>query len=143
MTKLFNIYSIGQKFEGVFKVQLNKGDCSDAGEKVAVQRFRINIDRNVLLQTLKEKIHNGFKELQQPNVTCEIFWKDSDEECIRIPDNDGLLDALNEMGGIVFSIYAVMYGGDDNPANFGSSGKSKKNKFKLPFESISMNCPYN
>ena len=126
LTKLFNIYSIGQKFEGVFKVQLNKGDCSDAGEKVAVQRFRINIDRNVLLQTLKEKIYNGFKELQQPNVVFEIFWKDSDEECIRISDNDGLLDALNEIGGVVFSIFAVMYGGDNNPANFGSSGKFKK-----------------
>ena len=122
---LFCICSLGQKFEGVFKVQLNKNDCSDAGEKVAVQRFRINIDRNVLLQNLKEKIQNGFKELQQPNVTCEIFWKDSDEECIRISDNDGLLDALNEMGGIVFSIFAVMYGGDQTSSNFGSSGRFK------------------
>jgi len=111
----------GQKFEGVFKVQLNKKDCSEIGEKIAVQRFRIDSDRHVLLQTLNEKIYNGFKELQEPDKTFEVFWKDSDDESIRISDNDGLLDALNEMGGIVFSIYAVMHGGNESTKSFGSN----------------------
>ena len=115
----------GQKFEGVFKVQLNKKDCSEIGEKIAVQRFRIDTDRHVLLQTLNEKIYNGFKELQEPYKTFEVFWKDSDDESIRISDNDGLLDALNEMGGIVFSIYAVMHGGNESTKSFGSNGEYK------------------
>ena len=115
----------GQKFEGVFKVQLNKKDCSEIGEKVAVQRFRIDTDRHVLLQTLNDKIYNGFKELQEPDIAFEVFWKDSDEESIRISDNDGLLDALNEMGGIVFSIYAVMHGGNESTKSFGSCGEYK------------------
>ena len=115
----------GQKFEGVFKVQLNKKDCSEIGEKIAVQRFRIDTDRHVLLQTLNEKIYNGFKELQEPDKTFEVFWKDSDDESIRISDNDGLLDALNEMGGIVFSIYAVMHGGNESTKSFGSNGEYK------------------
>ena len=115
----------GQKFEGVFKVQLNKKDCSEIGEKIAVQRFRIDTDRHVLLETLNEKIYNGFKELQEPDKTFEVFWKDSDDESIRISDNDGLLDALNEMGGIVFSIYAVMHGGNESTKSFGSNGEYK------------------
>ena len=115
----------GQKFEGVFKVQLNKKDCSEIGEKIAVQRFRIDTDRHVLLQTLNEKIYNGFKELQEPDKTFEVFWKDSDDESIRISDNDGLLDALNEMGGIVFSIYAVMHGGNESTKSFESNGEYK------------------
>ena len=106
----------------MFKVQLNKDHCTDAGEKVAVQRFRINVENNVLLSNLKHRIANGFKELRDPGVTFEIFWKDSDEEYIRISDNESLLDALKEMGGIVFSIYAVMYGGDKNSEKFGSVG---------------------
>ena len=115
----------GQKLEGVFKVQLNKKDCSEIGEKIAVQRFRIDTDRHVLLETLNEKIYNGFKELQEPDKTFEVFWKDSDDESIRISDNDGLLDALNEMGGIVFSIYAVMHGGNESTKSFGSNGEYK------------------
>ena len=59
-----------------------------------------------LLKSLNDEISGGFKELQGTNTPFDVFWKDSDNDCIRIYDNDSLLDALKEMGGTVFTLYA-------------------------------------
>ena len=61
----------GQKFEGVFKVQLNKKDFSEIGEKVAVQRFRIDTDRHVLLQTRALLL----KELAAAKTTLRVWYR--------------------------------------------------------------------
>ena len=87
---------------------MNKEDNTDSGTKVAVQRFNINSKKSSVLDVLNDKISAGFKELQDANVTFDLFWKDSDDECIRVHNNESLLDALKEMEGTVFSLYALM-----------------------------------
>ena len=103
------IFILVDNINAVFKVQLNKKDDTVFGEKVAVQRYRLSTKKNSLLSELNTRIFEGFKELQEPKITFDLFWKDKEEECIRVGNDESLLDAMKEMGGIVFSFYALMY----------------------------------
>ena len=97
----------------LFKIQLNKKDDSTFGEKVSVQKIRISTKKSSLLSDLNARILDGFKELQEPEITFDLFWKDREEECIRVYNNENLLDAMKEMPGIFFSLYALMYNANE------------------------------
>ena len=92
-----------------FKVQLNKKDDTEFGEKVDTKKYKIKTLKATLLSDLKKKIVEGFTELQEPQMTFDLCWKDKDEDCISVENNESLLDAIKEMGGFMYSFYALMY----------------------------------
>ena len=94
-------------FEGSFKVQLHRKSDDMPGEKIAAQRFKIKSNKNTLLCTLTEKICNGFTELGGTNLRFDLYWKDSEDDFIRITDNDNLILALEEMKEMTFRIYVI------------------------------------
>ena len=107
----FIIIKAGEQFKGTIKVQLNKKDESELGEKITVQRIPIEVAENRLFETLRSKICNKFKkELQSSTDGFEIFWKDSENEVIQISDNEGLLDALKDMEAQGYRLYALING---------------------------------
>ena len=88
------------------------------GEKIAAQRFKIKTNKNTILGALTEKICNGFKELGDTEIRFDLFWKDSEDDFIRITDNENLMFALEEMKEKIFRIYVI------------SSEENKTNKTK-------------
>ena len=108
-----------------FKVQLNKKDDTDFGEKVDAQKYRIRTQKSTLLIDLNKKIVEGFKDLQEPRMTFDLFWKDKEEECISVENNESLLDAMKEMGGFMYSFYALMRFDNENGSGGGEPRDNK------------------
>ena len=108
----FSIFiEVCEQFKGTIKVQLNKKDGSELGKKITVERFPIEVAENSLFETLHSKICNKFeKELQSSTNGFDIFWKDSEDEIIRVSDNEGLLDALKDMEALGYRLYALING---------------------------------
>ena len=100
--------------DGLFKVQLNKKDDSDFGELVDSQKYRLRTQKSALLSDLRKKINEGFKELQEPQMTFDLFWKDKEGEYISVDNNESLLDAMKEMPSFMSTFYALMYVGNEN-----------------------------
>jgi len=99
--------SEGSIFEGTFKVQLHRNTDDMPGEKIAAQRFKIKTNKNTILGALTEKICSGFKELGDTEIRFDLFWKDSEDDFIRITDNENLIFALEEMKEKIFRIYVI------------------------------------
>ena len=93
--------------KAIFKVQLSRKSGEDSiGTKVAIQRLIITTNKESLFANLNEKIARQFKELSPSNITFDLFWKDDSNDYIRIHNNDSLVDAMDEMGCSVFTLYA-------------------------------------
>ena len=97
-----------------FKVQLNKkSDGGDEiGSKVGIKRFKVQNNKASLFVNLKKELVSGFKELQGPNTRFTIFWRDDENDCIRIENPNDLQIATDAMDKPVYKLW-VCFENDD------------------------------
>ena len=107
MLQCIKFFVIGDVMKIKFKVQLHtKQNDGSMGPKVAIQRLNIQSSQDSIFSELTIKIVEEFKELKERNISVDLFWKDDDNDYVRIHNNDSLVDAMEEMGGPVFTLYA-------------------------------------
>ena len=102
-----------------FKVQLNKkNDGDEIGSKVGIKRFKVQSNKASLFVDLKNELVSGFKELQEPNTTFRIFWRDDENDWIRIENSNDLQIAMDDMDKPVYKLCVCFenVGTDGKPA---------------------------
>ena len=74
---------------------------------MATKIIRIQCDKSSIFNNLKQSLAQRFKQIQQPNISISILWQDNEQEWITIDDQEGLLLAMEEMGGPVYKIKVI------------------------------------
>ncbi len=74
--------------------------------------LRIRNEETTLFGELNQTLLESFRELQKPNSSMSIFWKDDDDDRIGIQEQSGLLLAMESMGGPLYSLFVVFENND-------------------------------
>ena len=85
-----------------------KGDDGPLGPNVDVQRLSIVSNKDSLFQDLRQAVTENFDDIKEENTTFDLFWKDEENDYIKIFNNVKLLHAIDEMGGPVIKLYAII-----------------------------------
>ena len=95
----------------------------------------IKVETTLLFEKLVQKIRNKFAELQSSTQGFDLYWIDADKDFLRIPDNESLLDAHNDMTKEKrneYKLYALMKRSDTNSTeNNGAKPKSGNSFMKI------------
>ena len=103
-----------------FKIQLvqrETGQSNATAVQVTTRIVRVQCEKSVLLEELKDKLRQKFVQIRDPNTGIKIFWQDVGEEWLDIQDQEDLLISMERMIGPVKNIIVLFETKKENGKN--------------------------